>query len=71
MQGLTVTVFSGTYLSSIEDMLKLQWSISDSKLKFSKLEKALDISWFNWVRLILLIGRWENVTLLTVVSEDQ
>ena len=43
MRGLTPTVFSGAYLSSIEDMLELKSSISDSRLNLSKLEKALDI----------------------------
>ena len=43
VRGLTPTVFSGVYLSSIEDMLELKSSISDSRLNLSKLEKALDI----------------------------
>ena len=43
MRGLTETVFSGAYLSGIEDMLELKWSISYSRSKLSNLEKALDI----------------------------
>ena len=66
VHGLTVTVFRGTCLSSIKDMLELKWSISDLRLKLFKLEKALDISWLNSVKLILLIRRSENVTLLTI-----
>ena len=57
VHGLTVTVFSGAYLSSIEDMLELKWSISDSRSKLSNLEKALDIFWLNSVKLILFIRR--------------
>ena len=44
MRGLTVTVFRGAYLSSIESMLELKWSISGSRLKLSNLEKALNIT---------------------------
>ena len=44
MRGLTVIVFREAYLSNFEDMLELKWSISNSRLKLSKLEKALDIS---------------------------
>ena len=43
-RGFTVTVFRGAYLSSINDILELKWSISESRLKLSILEKALDIS---------------------------
>ena len=49
-------VFRGLYLPSIEDMRELKWSIGDSRLKLSKLEKALDISSLNSVKIILLIG---------------
>ena len=56
MRGLRVSVFRGAYLLSIESMLELNWPIGDSRLKSSKLEKALDISWLNSVKLILLIG---------------
>ena len=52
MRGLTVTVFRGAYLSSIKDMLELKWSISESRLKLSKLEKALDTSLINVVKVI-------------------
>ena len=44
VRGFTVTVFRGAYLSSINDILELKWSISESRLKLSILEKALDIS---------------------------
>ena len=44
VRGFTVTVFRGAYLSSINDMLELKWSISKSRSKFFISEKALDIS---------------------------
>ena len=44
VRSFTVTVFRGAYLSSINDVLELKWSISESRLKLSILEKALDIS---------------------------
>ncbi len=33
VHGFTVTVFRGAYLSSINDVLELKWSISESRLK--------------------------------------
>ena len=44
VRGFTVTVFRGAYLSSINNILELKWSISESRLKLSILEKALDLS---------------------------
>ena len=44
VRGFTVTVFRGAYLSSINDMLELKWSISELRLKLPILEKALDTS---------------------------
>ena len=44
VRGFTITVFRGAYLSSINDILELKWTISESRLKLSILEKALDIS---------------------------
>ena len=44
VRGFTVTVFRGAYLSSINEILELKWSISESRLKLSVLEKALDIA---------------------------
>ena len=38
-RGFTVTVFRVAYLSSINDMLELKWSISESRSKLSILEK--------------------------------
>ena len=53
----TFTVYRGAYLSSINDILELKWPISESRLKLSILEKALDTSWLKSVKLILLIER--------------
>ena len=44
VRGFTVSVFRGAYLSSINDVLELEWSISESRLNLSILEKAVDIS---------------------------
>ena len=51
VHSLTITVFRGAYLSSINDMLELKWSIIESRLKLSILEKAMDVSGLKSVKL--------------------